>query len=199
MLQQQAHQEHMRRGAFEDLNEAILNRELMMLQQQAHQERMRRGAQEIIREILNREVMMLQQQTHQERMIPPTAPTGLSRYISPEELTRMRTETATADATSLQPRDQNQSLNHQQAHQGQLLLPSNPVGVSRQVIAEQLIRMRTAATRYDTLGIRGAQATAADALMLQSRNHDQQQAHRESMNQPTAPNDLSREVNKMEK
>ena len=144
---------------------------------------------------------MLQQQTHQERMIPPTAPTGLSRYISPEELTRMRTETATADATSLQPRDQNQSLNHQQAHQGQLLLPSNPVGVSRQVIAEQLIRMRTAelATRYDTLRIRGAQATAEDALLLQSRNHDQQQAHRESMNRPTAPNDLSREVNKMEK
>ena len=134
----------------------------MLQQLQAHQGRMKGAREELNRGILNRELAMLQQQTNQERMIPPNA------------------QTVTADTTFIQSMNPNQIPNQQQAHQGQLIQPSNPVGVSRQVIDEQLIRMRMAelATRYDTLiqmRIR-AQATAA----TDARSHDQQQAHRSS-------------------
>ena len=153
----------------------------MLQQLQAHQGRMRGAREELNRGILNRELTMLQQQTNQERMIPPNA------------------QTVTADTTFIQSMNPNQIPNQQQAHQGQLIQPSNPVGVSRQVVAEQLIRMRMAelATRYDILiqmRIR-AQVTATDASVFQSRSHDQQQAHHESMNhQPTPSNShLSRD------
>eukprot|EP00956_Cyclotella_meneghiniana_P032718 scaffold90993_cov72-Cyclotella_meneghiniana.AAC.3 len=92
-------------------------------------------------------------------------------------------------AKFLQSRNPNSSLNQQQAHQGQLIQFSGSgdpigVGVSRQVIAEQLIRIMRkveAAACHTLLQMRimDAQAAAADALLLQSRNHDhdQQQAH----------------------
>eukprot|EP00956_Cyclotella_meneghiniana_P033172 scaffold94088_cov43-Cyclotella_meneghiniana.AAC.2 len=101
----------------------------MMLQQlQAHQGRMRGAREELNRGILNRELTMLQQQTNQERMIPPNAQTNEDGGV---------------------------------------------------------------ATRYDILiqmRIR-AQVTATDASVFQSRSHDQQQAHHESMNhQPTPSN-----------
>jgi len=47
----------------------------MLQQLQAHQGRMRGAREELNRGILNRELTMLQQQTNQERMIPPNAQT----------------------------------------------------------------------------------------------------------------------------
>lgn len=143
------------------------------------------------RAVLNQGLSVLQQQARRERMIQPTALTGLSLEAT-EELRRIReAHLEVAGAALLQSRNPNQGSYQQQAHQGQLVHPSHPVGVSSQDIAEQLIRIRmrraeiaaAGATMLQSMRIREAQAAATGALLPQSRNHNQQQPYQEDTNQ----------------
>eukprot|EP00956_Cyclotella_meneghiniana_P004909 scaffold6056_cov71-Cyclotella_meneghiniana.AAC.3 len=143
------------------------------------------------RSVLNQGLAMLQQQARREQMLQSSAPAEPSREAS-EDLMSMR---------NLQARNAIQSPHQQQqALQGQLIQPSGLVGVSRQVIAEQLIRVRNAeldaadATMRESTRIRDSRTTAAGASSVQSRDHNLQQAHQEGMNQRTAPTDHSSDV-----
>ena len=149
------------------------------------------------RAVLNQGLSVLQQQARRERMIQPTALTGLSLEAT-EELRRIReAHLEVAGAALLQSRNPNQGSYQQQAHQGQLVHPSHPVGVSSQDIAEQLIRIRmrraeiaaAGATMLQSMRIREAQAAATGALLPQSRNHNQQQPYQEGTNQSNAPSE----------
>lgn len=202
MLQHQAHQQRMiQPTAMTGLSRggATLPQSRINDQQQAPIEQLiqptglagvsRDAFEERNRAVLNQGLSVLQQQARRERMIQPTALTGLSLEAT-EELRRIReAHLEVAGAALLQSRNPNQGSYQQQAHQGQLVHPSHPVGVSSQDIAEQLIRMRRAeiaaagATMLQSMRIREAQAAATGALLPQSRNHNQQQPYQEDTNQ----------------
>eukprot|EP00956_Cyclotella_meneghiniana_P029121 scaffold69633_cov23-Cyclotella_meneghiniana.AAC.1 len=158
-----------------------------------------------------------QHQAHMERSIQPTDRTGLSSEAS-EEMSRAilnqglqmiqpialngRWGEASEDLMSmrnLQARNAIQSpYQQQQALQGQLIQPSDLVGLSKQITAEQLIRIRNAeldaadATLQQSRMIRDPYATTAYASLFQSRDHNRQQAHQEGSNQHTAPTEMTR-------
>eukprot|EP00956_Cyclotella_meneghiniana_P013226 scaffold18946_cov57-Cyclotella_meneghiniana.AAC.3 len=160
-------------------------------QHQAHMERSiqptdrtglsREASEEMSRAILNQELQMIQ----------PSAPAESSRGAS-EELMRMT-------MWNLQARNAVQSpYQQQQALQGQLIQPSDLVGVSKQITAEQLIGIKNAeldaadATMRESTRIRDPYATTAYASLFQSRDHNRQQAHQEGLNQRTAPTEMMR-------